>query len=138
MVSDFYLWLNVLCGMGKSQEWITAMSPDYLINKYGREDKVTMVRIEETEETKQVQTKWASGFVHGDPFEDCKVVLDEDSAAYLGDKITQGPTGRDLRESLLERLEATVAEAARCGDTVLIMIFALGGYETHNGLGLGV
>lgn len=38
MVSDFYLWMHILNGMGKTQEWITSMTPQYLVGKYGRKD----------------------------------------------------------------------------------------------------
>lgn len=36
MVSDFYLWMHVLHGMGRSQEWITSLEPQYLVEKYGQ------------------------------------------------------------------------------------------------------
>lgn len=69
MVSDFYLWMHVLEGTGKSQEWITSMTPDYLMDMYGREDIVTMKCVDDDDKSKRkpVQTKWESGFVHGDP-----------------------------------------------------------------------
>lgn len=85
MVSDFYMWLHVLEGMGKDKKWITSMPPDYLVQKYGKEDKVTMEVFDDEgpQVTKPVRTKWASGFIHGDPFETRKVVLDE-RVCYLG------------------------------------------------------
>ncbi|KAE8151352.1 hypothetical protein BDV25DRAFT_171567 [Aspergillus avenaceus] len=138
MVSDFYLWMNVLHGMGKSQEWITTMSPHYLVNKYGLKDEVTMKAVDEPDVVKPVQTRWASGFVHGDPFENRKVVLDENLATQLQSRITQGPKGLALRDFFLDRVEATVADAAKNGDTVLIMIFSHGDYDTEGGLALGV
>lgn len=37
---------------------------------------------------KPVQTKWASGFIHGDPFETRKVVLDESLLLWVLAKAT--------------------------------------------------
>lgn len=93
MVSDFYMWLHVLEGMGKDQKWITSMPPDYLVQKYGKQDKVTMEVFDDEgpQVTKPVQTKWASGFIHGDPFETRKVVLDESLLPQVLAKVTIGP-----------------------------------------------
>ncbi|PLB41467.1 uncharacterized protein BDW47DRAFT_99117 [Aspergillus candidus] len=140
MVSDFYLWLHVLDGMGKDQKWITSMSPDYLLQKYGKEDKVTLEVIDddEPEVTKPVRTKWASGFIHGDPFETRKVVLDENLLPQVLAKVTIGPKGDDLRDFFMQQLKNTMADAAEFGDDVLIMIFSHGDYDSAGGLCLGV
>ncbi|KAF5857449.1 hypothetical protein ETB97_005763 [Aspergillus alliaceus] len=139
MVSDFYLWLSVLEGMGKTQEWITCLEPDYLLDKYGRENKVTMEDIEgDRSVLKPVQTKWATGFIHGDPFEERKVVLDDALLSRVRDRVTIGPKGTGLRDFFLNRLERTVRDAALCGDRVLIMIFSHGDYDTNGGLLVGI
>ncbi|KAI9928591.1 hypothetical protein MW887_001805 [Aspergillus wentii] len=140
MVSDFYMWMHVLQGMGKSQEWITSMTPKYLIEKYGREDRTTMSSMENDEVgvEKPVQTKWSSGFVHGDPFEPRKVVLDGELLPLVQEKVTIGPKGKSLRDFFLQRLADIVTEAAASGDRVLIMIFAHGNYDTLGGLGIGM
>ncbi|OJJ79658.1 uncharacterized protein ASPGLDRAFT_954438 [Aspergillus glaucus CBS 516.65] len=140
MVSDFYMWLHVLEGMGKDQKWITSMPPDYLVQKYGKQDKVTMEVFDDEgpQVTKPVQTKWASGFIHGDPFETRKVVLDESLLPRVLAKVTIGPKGADLRDFFLQQLRNTMADAAESGDHVLIMIFSHGDYDSAGGLCLGV
>ena len=68
IVSDFYLWLHILNGMGKSQEWITSMAPDYLLEKYSRQDVTSTMDVseeDETEEMKPMRTKWQSGCAWG-------------------------------------------------------------------------
>jgi hypothetical protein len=136
MVSDFYLWMHVLNGMGKTQDWITTLAPDYLLDKYGREDKVTMVEIDGT--MKPVQTKWALGFLHGDPFEDRKVVLNDDLLSQVSDKVTVAPRGPGFRTFFLKRLHEIMADAAQHDDKVLIMVFSHGDYESQGGLCLGI
>ncbi|KKK19894.1 hypothetical protein AOCH_000198 [Aspergillus ochraceoroseus] len=140
MVSDFYLWLSVLEGMGKTQAWITCLEPDYLLDKYGRENKVTVEGIEgDRSVLKPVQTKWATGFIHGDPFEERKVVLDDALLPRIRDRVTIGPKGTALCDFFLNRLEQTVKDAGLCGDRVLIMIFSPGDYyDTNGGLLVGI
>lgn len=125
MVSNFHLWMHVLEGIGKGQEWIKSMAPDYLAGEYGREDGATMddhfpMR------TKPVQTKLSSGYTQGDPFEIRKVVLNESLLSQAKAKVTMGPKGPALRESFLQRLEATMAHASRPDDRVLVIIFSPG------------
>lgn len=139
MISKFYLWINVLSGIGKTQQWITTRSLQYLINKYGREDKFTLKRIDDDpNSTRPIQTKWATGFVHTDPFEERKVIRDKAIAAKLPNRITKGPKGAALRELFLKKLEKTLSEAAKSGGTVLIMMLAHGGYNSKSGLYLKV
>lgn len=58
IVSDFYLWLHVLRGMGRSQKWITSMKPSDLVQKYGMEDKVTQVVVDaDLDIRKPIQTR---------------------------------------------------------------------------------
>lgn len=94
----------------KAWERVKNGSPDYLTEKYGREE----VTIEPTEE-KPVQTKWTSGFIHGDSFETQKVVIDKGLLPQVRAKVTMGPKGSELRE-FLKRLEATMADASKSGD----------------------
>lgn len=140
IVSDFYLWLHILRGMGKSQQWITSMKPTYLVDKYGREDYVTRDWYREAGpgNQKPVQTKWASGFVHGDPFEDRKVVLDENLLPFVEQQITIGPHGEELRDYFLGCLKQTFEVAARSGDRVLILLFAHGDFDFKGGLLIGI
>ena len=135
MISDFYLWMHVLAGMGKTQEWMTCLEPAYLVNKYCLEDKTTMEKYEE-DELKPVQTRWSTGFVHGDPFEDRVVVLDEELLPSVQRKVTVAPHGIELRDFFLGRLESTLASAEAAGDPVLMMAFAHGDYD-RGGLVLG-
>lgn len=138
IVSDFYLWLHVLDGMGRNQEWITSMPPRYLAEKYGQEDEVTDEAVDENFPPKPVQTKWASGFIHGDPFEERVVVLDENALPLVERRVTIGPNGLALRDFFLQRLEQTVSLAAASGDPVLILMFAHGDYDSNGGLFIGV
>lgn len=78
----------MLRGMERTHEWITSLEPGYLVDKYGREVKITNEGIEgfieedgkvkTTQIYKPVQTKWETGFVHVDPFEERVVGRDND------------------------------------------------------------
>ena len=140
MVSDFYLWLHVLHGMGKSQEWITSMAPSHLLEKYGREDIITNKDVSEEDESetiKPMRTKWKSGFVHGDPWEERVVVLDDKLLPSINQKLTIGPHGVGLRDFFLKRLEAVVADASKTDDPILILAFCHGDYDVRGGLYIG-
>lgn len=120
--------------VGWASPRIPGMDHGYLIEKYGK--------IQEQVDTapdvwKPVQTKWASGFVHGDPWEERTVVLDEDTLPFAESKVTIGPNGVALRDFFLHRLEQTFAEAAKSQDPVLILIFAHGDFESPGGLFIG-
>ncbi|KOC13229.1 hypothetical protein AFLA70_57g003791 [Aspergillus flavus AF70] len=139
MVSNFYLWLIVLDGVGKSQQWIIGMDPAYLLDKYGREDEMTMEDIEGNGTVlKPVQTKCAAGFIHGDPFEERKVVLDDYLLPRIRDRVTIGPKGSALRDFFLNQLEETVKDAAQCGDKSSANDISYGDYDTDGGLLVGV
>lgn len=130
--------MHVLHGMGRSQEWITSLEPQYLVEKYGKEDKVNQELVDtEPDVWKPVQTKWASGFVHGDPWEERTVVLDEDTLPFAENKVTIGPGGVALRSLFLRRLEQTFAEAAKSQDPALVLMFAHGDLESSGGLYIG-
>lgn len=104
----------------------------------GKEDKVNQELVDtEPDVWKPVQTKWASGFVHGDPWEERTVVLDEDTLPFAENKVTIGPGGVALRTFFLRRLEQTFAEAAKSQDPVLVLMFAHGDLESSGGLYIG-
>ena len=148
IVSDFYLWLHVLDGMGKSQEWLSSMDPQYLVDKYCLVDKTEIQPIDEGGDVvngkykprhvyKPVQTKWETGFVHGDPFEERVVVLDKNILPATQRKVTIGPKGLTLRAFFLDRLEKCISSAATTGDPVLVMVFSHGDWD-QGGLLLGI
>ena len=110
------------------------MDHGYLIEKYGKSQE----QVDTAPDVwKPVQTKWASGFVHGDPWEERTVVLDEDTLPFAESKVTIGPNGVALRDFFLHRLEQTFAEAAKSQDPVLILVFAHGDFESPGGLFIG-
>ena len=130
--------MHVLYGMGRSQEWITSLEPRHLIEKYGKEDKLSQEQVNTAPDVwKHVQTKWASGFLHGDSWEERAVVLDEDTLPFAESKVAIGPGGVPLRGFFLHRLEQTFAEAAKSQDPVLILMFAHGDFESPGGLYIG-
>ncbi|ODM22767.1 hypothetical protein SI65_00356 [Aspergillus cristatus] len=61
MVSDFYLWMHVLNGMGKSQEWSTSLRPKYLVDKqnYDRLKKI----LASDPHPKRERKRFVDGFV---------------------------------------------------------------------------
>ncbi|RAQ45700.1 hypothetical protein AFGD_005847 [Aspergillus flavus] len=129
--------LIVLDGMGKSQQWITGMDLAYLLDKYGREGEMTMEDIEgKGTVLKPVQTKCAAGFIHGDPFEERKVVLDDYLLPRIRDRVTIGPKGSTLRDFFLNQLEETVKDAAQCGDKSSANDISHGDYDTDGGSSL--
>lgn len=135
MASDFYFWMHLLHGMGRSQEWLTSLEPQYLINKYRGEDEVKQELVDmEPDVWKPVQMKWVSGFVQGDPWEERTLVLDKDTLPFAENKVTIGPDGAAPLNSFLQRLEYTFAEAVKSRNPVFILIFAHGDFETPGGL----
>ncbi|KAL4920793.1 hypothetical protein BDW62DRAFT_208890 [Aspergillus aurantiobrunneus] len=93
-----------------------------LLEKYGREDKTEVIDVADTDPRytnnpdvfKPVQTKWASGLIHGDPFEAGKVVLDDNLLPKVKERANIIPNGQDL-----------------------LMFFSHGDYETKGVLCLG-
>lgn len=137
MVSDFYLWMHILNGMGRCQEWITALSPAYLIDKYGKSDKVASQLLDENSGVwKPIRTKWADGFVHGDPWEQRSVVLDVDTLPFVENMVNIGPGGAPLKDFFLERFKCTLAKASENGEPILLLMFAHGDLEQPGGLTL--
>lgn len=65
---------------------------DNSLKKYAKEDKVSQEQADTGPGVwKPVQTKWDSGFVHGDPSEERTVVLDEGTLPLAGSKVTIDP-----------------------------------------------
>ncbi|KAI4241541.1 MAG: hypothetical protein L6R40_004521 [Gallowayella cf. fulva] len=124
MVSDFYMWKNVLSGLGKEQQWITCEYPNQLVEKYGTENK----SIDYVEDGRLLhrQISWADGYVHGDPFEERRAVLDKASLAFAQQQLVIAPRGVALRNEFLRRLEATCQKAVLSGDNVLVLAFSHG------------
>ncbi|KAL8723310.1 MAG: hypothetical protein Q9225_000362 [Loekoesia sp. 1 TL-2023] len=123
MVSDFYLWKHVLRGMGKSQQWLTCESPSALLAKYGRSNRKI------TKDGNEIQVSWEEGYVHGDPFEERRVVLNDDLLPAAHDNLTVTPRGIALRDEFLRCVESTCRLAEAKNDPVLIMTFSHGDIE---------
>lgn len=116
------------------------MAPDYLLEKYSRQDVNSAMDVseeDEPEEMKPMRSKWKSGFVHGDPWEERVVVLDDNLLSGINQRLTIGPHGVRLRDFFLERLEAVVADASKSNDPVLILAFCHGDYDARGGLYIG-
>ncbi|KAI4271182.1 MAG: hypothetical protein LQ337_006196 [Flavoplaca oasis] len=130
MISDFYLWKHVLEGMGKSQQWLTCEDPFDLVQKYGSIDKY-----DTTKSTSQIS--WADGYLHGDPFEERRVVLDKATLSFARKQLCITPHGVALRNEFINRLESTCQKAAKANDHVLVMIFCHGEGLNPKGVDLG-
>ncbi|KAK3062955.1 hypothetical protein LTS18_003036, partial [Coniosporium uncinatum] len=129
ILSDFYLWLHVTKGMAKSEKWLCCDDPEKLLEKYCHGDRA---RIEQRTSAHgdrwpvKVQSSWDRGYLHGDPYEDQKVVLDRDNVNDVRARLTDGGRGVALRDRFLADLEATCTTASAKNDPVLVMIFAHG------------
>lgn len=132
--------------MGKSQKWITCLPPASLVEKYSGENKVTVEPQEDWDSLdnagnplsilKRVHTKWEQAYVHGDPFEERAVVLDEETLQFAQTKVTLGPHGIALREFFLDEVQKTMTEAAVDSEPVLILLFSHGDWDSK-GLYIG-
>ncbi|KAL9585354.1 MAG: hypothetical protein Q9212_001585, partial [Teloschistes hypoglaucus] len=122
MVSDFYLWINVLDGMGKTQKWFTCEDPHTLLAKYGSESKIPDYTTDEgTFEHPQPE-----GYLQGDPFEERTLVLSKKNIDSMAGKITQSNHGTNLRDALLHQIEKTCKIAEAADEPVLLMAFSHG------------
>ncbi|EFR01091.1 hypothetical protein MGYG_04095 [Nannizzia gypsea CBS 118893] len=113
--SDFYLFHHLLSPMHvttQAQVWLTAESPESLVQKYGE-------------------------YAHGDPRKERRVVLDKDT---LGSIERAGNIRVVPSTILLERFLATVREqsriAAQHNEQLIVLIFGHGDQDTH-GICLG-
>ncbi|KAL8761649.1 MAG: hypothetical protein Q9184_002233 [Pyrenodesmia sp. 2 TL-2023] len=120
MVSDFYLWKHLLKGMGKTQHWMTCEPPKKLISRYGMKDNIIQAA------TGAKQISWKEGYVHGDPFEERRVVLDEALLPDAEHNLTVTTPGISLRDAFLKRVGDTCREAEARNEPVLVMIFSHG------------
>lgn len=75
--------------------------------------------------------------MHGDPWEERTVVLNEGTLPLAESKVTIGPKGVSLRDFFLRHPEQTFAEAAKTQDPVLILIFAHGDFESPGSFYIG-
>lgn len=135
MISDFYLWKHVLEGMGKTQHWLTCEDPRNLVQKYGSVDKFETVT--SPSGTKSSQTSWADGYLHGDPFEERRVVLDKAALPFARNQLTVTTRGVALRNEFIRRLESTCQRAAKVNEHVLVLIFCHGEGINAKGVDLG-
>ncbi|KAI4182248.1 MAG: hypothetical protein L6R41_006093 [Letrouitia leprolyta] len=140
MVSDFYLWKHVLRGMGKSQQWLTCEDPSQLLQKYGRSDKWVKTDQKPIGGAKNEQVSWKEGYIHGDPFEERVIVLNQSLLPTAKQELTITRPGITLRNEFLRRVEVVCNEAQRNNDPVLLMIFSHGDVDTAElgGLVIGI
>ncbi|KFY90863.1 hypothetical protein V498_05792 [Pseudogymnoascus sp. VKM F-4517 (FW-2822)] len=101
--ADFYLFHHMLKEVASDQVWLTCVSPESAVEKYGR-------------------------YVYGDytpkKIEDRRVVLDKTMLVELNNVQTVSP--EDLLDSVIETINKTCIEAAAEGRPVLILIFSRG------------
>ncbi|KAI4145497.1 MAG: hypothetical protein L6R39_003789 [Caloplaca ligustica] len=134
MVSDFYLWKHVLKGMGKTQQWLTCERPADLLARYGKVDK--KIKTADSEE----QVSWKEGYVHGDPFEERRVVLDDSLLPAVEQELTVTPRGIALRDEFIKRVEDTCRRAESANEPVLVLTFSHGDIMVPElgGLAIGI
>lgn len=107
-LSDFYLFHHLLKGVGGNQIWLTSENPEDLVDKYGP-------------------------YVHGNPFEERREVLNND----LLDDITEANdvrviARRDLCERFLSTIRSEIALALQNQQPLFLMVFGHGEEETHS------
>jgi hypothetical protein len=95
-LSDFYLFNHLFKGLGKSQQWLTSVDPDKLVQQYGE-------------------------YVHGNPYHTRRVVLDSNQLPH---DVRVVPEAR-LKSSFLSSLQDIRAKV-KAKEHVLIMCFAHG------------
>jgi len=134
MVSDFYLWKQVLTGMGKSQTFLTCDDPRNLVKKYIQGDKTRERQVREpavgVKHIVREQISWSHGYLHGDPWEDRRVVLDKDYAGRVYKDLTYLTPGTAAKQEYLTLLDSVCAKADRANEPVIAMIFAHGALES--------
>ncbi|KAL8803012.1 MAG: hypothetical protein Q9182_003438 [Xanthomendoza sp. 2 TL-2023] len=139
MVSDFYLWMSILEGMGKSQSWHTCENPYALIEKYGQE-AMELDYTDDQGELKRSSISWREGYLHGDPFEDRVLVLSKNNVQQMAKRLTLSSHGTSLRDNFLRRVEETCREAEAANEPVLLMGFCHSddGETESGGLCIGI
>ncbi|KAK2808266.1 hypothetical protein FQN50_004821 [Emmonsiellopsis sp. PD_5] len=149
MISDFYLWMQILRGMAESQQWITCLDPEYLLDKYCGVDMIekshgtTDTSGEQQAYNNSSWTEWKTGLVHGDPFEERAVVLDVNTMPFVRSMVDVQQDRFNLRQYFLDQLRQTLKSAAAAAtshgttpDPVIIMAFCHGDFES-GGLRIG-
>lgn len=136
MISDFYLWKHVLEGIGKTQQWLTCEDPRDLVQKYGSINNFD-TKVSPSGTTSAIQTSWADGYLHGDPFEERRVVLDKATLPFARQQVFVTPRGVALRNEFISRLESTCQKAAKANEHVLVLIFCHGEGVNAKGVDLG-
>ncbi|KAL8769059.1 MAG: hypothetical protein Q9209_004845 [Squamulea sp. 1 TL-2023] len=136
MISDFYLWKHVLEGMGKSQQWLTCEDPRYLVHKYGSANQYDITTLPGGM-TSKTQISWADGYLHGDPFEERRVVLDRNTLQFALQQLIITPRGVALRNEFTSRLESICRRASQANEHVLILVFSHGEGPNVKGIDLG-
>lgn len=122
MVSDFYLWINVLDGMGKTQNEFTCEDPHTLLAKYGSESKDP----DWTTDKATIEQYRTEGYLQGDPFEERALVLSKNNINSMAGKITQSNHGTGLRDDFLRQVETICKIAEAADEPVLLMAFCHG------------
>ena len=139
MVSDFYLWISVLRGMGKSQSWLSCENPYALLSRYGTTTKA----LDYTDDENQLvraNISWQEGYLHGDPFEERAVVLSQNNVDEMATRVKVSGHGTTLRDDFLRCLEHTCKIAEAANEPVLLMAFCHGddGETETGGLCVGI
>ncbi|KAL8811853.1 MAG: hypothetical protein Q9223_001392 [Gallowayella weberi] len=139
MVSDFYLWMSILEGLGKSQSWHTCENPYSLLEKYGQE-AMKLDYTDDQGKLKRSSISWREGYLHGDPFEERVLVLSKNNVQQMAKRLTLSSHGTSLRDDFLRRVEETCREAEAADEPVLLMGFCHGddGETESGGLCLGI
>ena len=113
---------------------MTCEDPARLIEKYGSRD---LSKPEDVfGEIIPKQYSWKEGYIHGDPFEERRVVLDQSLLPFAKKDLIITERGRALKNRFEAELESTFQQPALFNDPVLIMVFCHGdsnGTEGHTG-----
>lgn len=109
--SDFFLFNLLLKGLGSYQAWYTGESPRHLLKSYGK--------------------KYAPGYVHGNPWQNKKVVLSEE--IITGEQLTACTVidGEKLLDVVCADIKKQCDIARSSGESVLILMFGHGNHDTH-------
>ncbi|KAL8997173.1 MAG: hypothetical protein Q9169_003500 [Polycauliona sp. 2 TL-2023] len=139
MVSDFYLWMAVVEGLGKSQSWLTCENPHALLERYGKE-QIQLEYLTDENELERAKMSWSEGYLHGDPFEERVLVLGAKNVAQMAKRVTLCNPGTSLRDDFLHRVEQTCRAAEAANEPVLLMSFCHGDSNPQGlgGLCLGI
>ncbi|KAL1600713.1 hypothetical protein SLS60_007101 [Paraconiothyrium brasiliense] len=103
-LSDFFAFKHVLSGLGKSQTWMTCVSPKNLVQEH-------------------------NVFLHGNPYQDRKVVLNQDMVRKgFGADIVVVPSS-NLCDAFTKNLQQEAHEAKKNKQPLMVLVFAHGKEE---------